>query len=71
MVTTKCCCSGAICSCLLNKIHPGLEVEAKFSNRAKLDQLDGLVAIRWEPKMVNKKEQVCVVFHHCSFPNKE
>eukprot|EP00957_Ditylum_brightwellii_P133612 10187066-Ditylum_brightwellii.AAC.2 len=21
--------------------------------------------------MVNKKEQVCIMFHHCSFPNKE
>eukprot|EP00957_Ditylum_brightwellii_P132802 10126240-Ditylum_brightwellii.AAC.1 len=46
-------------------------MEAKFPNRTKLDQLDGLVAIRREPKMDNKKEQVCIVFHHCNFPTKE
>eukprot|EP00957_Ditylum_brightwellii_P140647 10714214-Ditylum_brightwellii.AAC.1 len=46
-------------------------MEAKFPNRTKIDQLDGLVTIRWEPKMANKKEQVYIVFHHYSFPNKE
>eukprot|EP00957_Ditylum_brightwellii_P160965 12255430-Ditylum_brightwellii.AAC.1 len=71
MARPKLCSSGAICSCLLNKIRPGLEVEAKFPNRTKLDQLDGRVAIRREPKVVNKGEQVCIVFHHRSFPNKE
>eukprot|EP00957_Ditylum_brightwellii_P061078 4635220-Ditylum_brightwellii.AAC.1 len=71
MARTKQCSSGAVCSCLVNKIHPGLEVEAKFPNRTKLNWLDGHVAIRWEPKKVKKKEQVCIVFHHCNFPNKE
>eukprot|EP00957_Ditylum_brightwellii_P079422 6039426-Ditylum_brightwellii.AAC.1 len=71
MARPKRCGSGAICTCLLNKIHPGWEVDAKFPNRTKLDQLDGLVAIRREPKLVNKREQVCIMFHHRHFPNKE
>eukprot|EP00957_Ditylum_brightwellii_P179098 13643740-Ditylum_brightwellii.AAC.1 len=71
MARTKCCGSDAVCSCLVNKIHTFLEVEAKLPNRTKLDWLEGLVAIRWEPNMVNKKEQVCIMLHHCSFLNKE
>eukprot|EP00957_Ditylum_brightwellii_P210353 15364869-Ditylum_brightwellii.AAC.1 len=71
MTRTKHCGSGAVCSCLVNKIHPDLEVKAKFSNRTKLDWLDGLVANRQDPKIVNKKKQVCIMLHHCSFPNKE
>eukprot|EP00957_Ditylum_brightwellii_P202480 15330352-Ditylum_brightwellii.AAC.1 len=57
MARTKRCGSGAICSYLVNKIHPGLEVQAKFSNRTKLDWLDGLVTTRWETKMVNKRSR--------------
>eukprot|EP00957_Ditylum_brightwellii_P118219 9016993-Ditylum_brightwellii.AAC.1 len=71
MARPKRCGSGTICTCLFNKIHPGLEVKAKFPNRTKLDQLDGLVAIRQEPKVVNKREPARIMFHHRSFPNKE
>lgn len=71
MARKKRCGIGAVCSCLVNKLHPGLEIEAKFPNRSKQDRLGRLLAIKREPRTVNWKEQVCIVFRHDSFANKE
>ena len=63
--------TGADCSVLIRMLHPSKLVNDTLTNREASERLVGLVALRKELKLVNRREQQCVVFRHDLFPNKE
>ena len=55
---------GASCSVNVKRLHPSKEVAAKFPNLPANSEISNLLAIRKDMKLVNKKQQDCVIFVH-------
>jgi len=62
---------GATCEALLQCLKPRKYLKDAYPNPEKGQRLSGLIAIKTDIKRVSKKDQVCVVFRHDEFPNKE
>jgi len=59
--------AGAKCSVLVRYLHPAKEVRETLVNKRHNERLHGLVAIRLEEKIINRKNQPCVIFRHEDF----
>ena len=62
---------GATVRVLKRLIHPSAEIRDKFKNMKKDDKLGNCLVIKKEERLVNRRQQTCVVFRHDDFPNKE
>ena len=62
---------GAVCQASVKFMHPSKLMRDKFINITSQLKIDGLLALRQELKLVNRKHQMCVVFRHDYWPNKE
>ena len=62
---------GAQCSVYGKYMHPAIDIADRYPNATAKLQLDDLLAIRKEKKIVKKREQVVVVFRHGDFEGKE
>ena len=65
------CGKGAVCSVLTRMLHPRKDVTDKYANASHNSKVENLTAIRKEPKIVNRKEQVVIVFRHPDFAEVE
>lgn len=71
MTKKKCLGTGAVCTVVGKYLHPSRIYQEKYLNAAPGHVLQNLLVIRLEEKLVNRQKQVCVVFRHDDFPNKE
>ena len=62
---------GAVAETLLKYIHPSKLIRDKYPNPINGQRLENCLLIRRETKEVNRKQQVCVIFRHDEFPDKE
>ena len=62
---------GAVCQASVKFMHPSKLMRDKFINITAQLKIDGLLALRQELKLVSRKHQMCVVFRHDYWPNKE
>ncbi|KAG7359200.1 transposase IS4 [Nitzschia inconspicua] len=64
---------GAVCSAPLSCMRPSqiIHSQTKYPNGGGKGRIEGLVALRKETKLLNRKLQVCIVFRHDDFPNEE
>jgi Transposase IS4 len=62
---------GAVCSVVVQYLHPSKLIKDKYPSRGAKERLENLLAIRRETLKVNKVQRVCVVFRHDDFPNQE
>ena len=53
---------GASCSCFTKFLHPAKDVRAHYTNADSRHQVTELLVQRRDRKVVNKKEQWCVIF---------
>ena len=62
---------GATCEVILKHLKPNKYIKFVYPNPEPGQRLGGLVAFKKEVRRINKKEQICIVFRHDEFPNKE
>ena len=62
---------GAECSVLVKLLHPAKLVKDTLFNRESTERLVGLIALKKEVRAVNRKDQVCIVFRHEMFLDKD
>ena len=62
---------GATVRVLKRLVHPSAEIRQKYKNMKKNDKLSNCLVIKKEERLVNRRQQTCVVFRHNEFPNKE
>lgn len=60
---------GAVCSVVVQYLHPSKLIKDKYPSRGAKERLGNLVAIRRETLKVNRVDRVCIVFRHDDFPN--
>ena len=58
-------------SVLLKYLHPQKLVNDKFPNRTATSKIDKAIVVRCEEKKVTRKQQLCCVLTHESFPDNE
>ena len=62
---------GAVCKVQLKYLHPAKLISEKYPEFAHQQKLEKLLALRQETIVVNRREQVCVVFRSEEFEDKE
>jgi hypothetical protein len=62
---------GAKCSVMIKYLRPSKLVKDTLINRTDRERVKDLLAIRKEVKRSREKEQMCAVFRHSLFENKE
>ena len=62
---------GAVCRASVKFMHPSQLMRDKFVNITAQMKLSELIALRQEVKTVARKQQMCLVFRHDNWPNKE
>jgi len=62
---------GAVAEVSKKFLHPSKLVDEKYPNMRGDHKVNGLLEIRRESKTVRRKEQMCIIFRHDDFPNKE
>ena len=62
---------GAVCRTYVRFMHPSKLMRDKFVNIGAQLKISDLVSVKQEVKKVNRKDQMCVIFRHDNWPNKE
>ena len=62
---------GAICRVMMKYLHPSAKIRDKYPNHTSSEKLGELIVIRQEVKKVNRKDQMCLVMRHDTWPNEE
>ena len=62
---------GAVCRVMMKYLHPSQNIRDKYPNHTSSEKLGELIVIRQEVKKVNRKDQMCIVMRHDSWPNQE
>lgn len=52
-------------------MHPRKEITQKYPNPENGHTMDDLVVVKYEKRIVSRKEQMCIFFRHDDFPNQE
>ena len=63
--------AGAIAQVSKRFLHPSKLIDDKYPNTTGDYKVEGLIEVRREVKTVNRREQMCIVFHHKDFQNVE
>ena len=62
---------GAKCTVLLSRLHPTMLLNEKYINQQVKQRISGLVIKERAERQVNRRKQICIVFAHDDFPEKE
>ena len=71
MPRKKSCGVGAVCEVQLKYLHPAKLINKKYPHLAHQQKLEKMLALQQETIVVNRREQVCVVFRSEEFEDKE